>query len=575
MKRFAIFLVALTAVMTSWAVPAKVTWMKVALEEGDSIMVCLRGDESFHFLCTEDGTPVVKVNEGAYRLAPELKEEYAEEWSVRVGRKNAGRRTRREEAAQARRRLGSSATTGKKKGIVILVDFVDLKMNAEHTSDVFKAQFNEIGYKKDNHYGSVHDYFYDQSYGLLDLEFDVFGPVTLSRSYSFYGQNDSQGYDKYPGVMIAEACKQINRNYSVNWKDYDWDGDGEVDQVFCIYAGYGENITGADSNLLWPHECTLVEEKESGDGNGKLLLGGASIDTYAISCELSGKSGNKLNAIGTACHEFSHCLGLPDMYPTNHSGGFGMNAWDLMDCGSYNGPSGHGEVPSGFTAYERWYCGWLEPEVLDEPCRVTDMPALQDEPRAYIIYNKGYNREYFMLENRQPKGWFEYVDTYTNMHGMLVTHIDYNSIIWKENAVNDSKNHQRITVIPADKHYGYYLNSRYSPTSAQFAGDLFPGSKNVTRLDNTSHKDYGGMLFNKNTDGSQYMNRVIYDIKEENGRISFEFTTQELADDIRDASEEEHAEYFTLGGTRVKEPNGRGVYVVRKGDKVLKKLIHR
>lgn len=58
----------------------------------------------------------------------------------------------------------------------------------------------------------------------------------------------------------------------------------------------------------------------------------------------------KVEGIGTFCHEFSHCLGLPDFYDTNYNGHFGMASWSLMDSGSYNDD---GYTPIGYSAYEK------------------------------------------------------------------------------------------------------------------------------------------------------------------------------------------------------------------------------
>lgn len=127
--------------------------------------------------------------------------------------------------------------------------------------------------------------------------------------------------------MIIEACQLVDDK--VNFKDYDWDGDGEVDQVFVIYAGYGEHA-GAPSNTIWPHESSL--------GNRSIMLDGVRINTYACSSELNGNSGQVMAGIGTPCHEFSHCLGFPDLYDTDYSGAFGMSYWDVMNSGSHSGP---------------------------------------------------------------------------------------------------------------------------------------------------------------------------------------------------------------------------------------------
>lgn len=93
----------------------------------------------------------------------------------------------------------------------------------------------------------MHDYFYNQSYGQFDLTFDVVGPVTVSKNMKAYGGNNSNKEDIDPAGMVVEACKLAASK--VNFADYDWDKDGEVDQVYVIYAGYGEASTDIEDTI--------------------------------------------------------------------------------------------------------------------------------------------------------------------------------------------------------------------------------------------------------------------------------------------------------------------------------------
>ena len=80
---------------------------------------------------------------------------------------------------------------------------------------------------------------------------------------------------------------------------------------------------------------------------------GVTIDKYAVFNELSGSNTNNIDGIGTVCHEFSHCLGLPDFYETTYTYGYyGMGSWSLMCSGSYNND---GYTPIGYSAYEKHF----------------------------------------------------------------------------------------------------------------------------------------------------------------------------------------------------------------------------
>ena len=125
-----------------------------------------------------------------------------------------------------------------------------------------------------------------------------------------------------------------------------------------------------------------------------------------------------IEGIGTICHEFTHCLGLPDIYDTAYGGGYGMGYWDLMNSGSYNS---NGYIPAGFTSYEKMYCGWSQPIELKNDTVITGMKPLSEGGESYIIYNDANRNEYYLLENRQKTGW----DAGIPGNGLLVIHVDY------------------------------------------------------------------------------------------------------------------------------------------------------
>lgn len=537
------------------AEPARRVPFTVIQQDGSQLTLCLIGDEHFHCLVTGDNIPVVAVDNVYYyaevhssslvstgllahdagdrdvkekafcgenrdAMCQKVSELWAEGRQMRSASLSAAglqNSSKAKSSSQLRKAVEvSNSNSGSQRGLVLLVNFADLEMVLDGPQATFDAAFNDEGYSENYHIGSVHDYFYDQSYGQFDLTFDVVGPITVSNNYTYYGKNSQlTGNDKYPATMVAEACRLADSQ--VDFSDYDWDGDGEVEQVFIVYAGYAES-SGASSNTIWPHRYNLSSASYYGDGEGAITLDGVVIDQYACSSELAGFSGTTMRGIGTACHEFGHCFGLPDIYDTDYSGGFGMDSWDIMSGGSYNGPNGNGEVPCGYSAMERYLLGWLTLEELSSKTEITGMPCLGDEPVAYAIYNEGNRDEFFTLENRQNTGWFTYVYTYDSPHGLLVSHIDYNATIWDSNDVNNNPSHQRMTIIPADGDYD-------DADEDDFCGDPFPGSYGVTELSNTSHYSAGGKLFNANDDGTYYMNMPIYDITEEDGLISFRISS--------------------------------------------------
>ena len=498
--------------LTATAVPAKRGMYKMlTLANGTEVNAKLVGDEHGHYWLAEDGTAYTKVD-GTYQVADA--ETIAEKAKVRRQRVNAQRVKR----MKASRRVGEvgSGYFGKKRGIIILVNFKNTTFNAKHTNALYQRIANEENFKEGDFRGSMADYFKAQSRGKFELDFDVVGPVTVKNNASYYGKNDSEGNDLYPGEMVCEAVKLAKDQVS-DWKQYDWDNDGYVDQVYVVYAGKGEADSG-EENTIWPHAYALSEAKGYGDGTGAVTVAtGLKVDTYACGSELDGY--NSIEGIGTMCHEFSHCLGYPDFYDIDYSGGWGMDVWDLMDQGSYNG---EGFLPAGYTSYERWVAGWEEPIVLeDEDVTVNSLPSLQSSGQSYIIYNKKNRNEYFMLENRHQEAW----DADLPGSGLLILHVDYNESVWAQNQPNDDPNHQRMTWIQADNKL---QTARYDGTEyltlAGLKTDLFPSGSNNSF--NRSTKP-AAKLFNNNIDGTKFLTSSVEDItRNADGSIAFKFVAQ-------------------------------------------------
>ena len=509
MKRTLTIYAFMMAATMLFAIPAIRKPFTITQSDGTTLTVMLRGDEHFHYYVNMAGQPLVQRPDGMYREATmfEVKNMHAG-WEAKKREAN-NRRLRR-----AAKRRAKGDYTGEKRGLVVLVNFADKSLSTRGTRSAFNDMFNLKGYNKNDHIGSVRDYFYEQSYGQLTIDFDVVGPYTVSKKMAYYGENDSEGNDVHPAEMVIEALRLADAD--VDYRNYDWDSDGEVDQVYVIYAGYGEAM-GVAANTIWPHEWDLESGSDYSDGAGPIYLDDMKLNTYACGSELLGSSGTTLNTIGTAVHEFSHCLGLPDMYDTTSEGGnFGLDSWSVMCAGSYNGPEEWGEVPAAYTSYERMFAGWLTPVELDAPRIVSEMQPLSSTPEAYIIYNDARKNEYYLLENRQN----EKFDSYLYGHGMLVLHVDYDEDAWYENTVNNDANHQRCTIIPADNQFmtGYYGGQTYA-TSTDLAGDPYPGTSGNHELTDTSKP--AATLYNRNLSGTKLMGCPLTDIQEKNGDISF------------------------------------------------------
>lgn len=499
------------------AVPAKKLQKVITLANGTQVSVELRGDEYLSWWEGTDGT--------AYRTTA-TDENVFEAFDLEAQKPAAAaRRARTEQGRVARlarvknslkgaddkmRGLGGDHITykGVKKGLVVLVDFKNKKFADGHDLEYYKNVINgkDFSDEEEGYVGSVRDYFLAQSNGQFELDFDVVGPVTMSKNYGYYGNDGAYQKDEKVYEMIKEACDGIKDQ--VNLKNYDWDGDGEADQVFFLYAGLGQ-ASGGSAGTIWPHESELRYWP-----CGVLSYPTGKINTYACANELQpetqGSSRYISAGIGTICHEFSHCLGFADMYDTTGGGGYGMSVFDVMDQGSYNG---NGFVPCNYTAFERIYAGWVEPIELIDPATVKDMKSVSDYGRPFIMYNYKNTNEYFLLENRQNTGWDKGL---YGSNGLLIVHVNYVPSRWANNSVNSSAEKiQCCTVVNAD---GSRENTQYS-----LQGDLYPYEvKGVTMNDEfTDYSEPAAKLYNKNSDNSYALGIPITKIKRSKGPVSF------------------------------------------------------
>lgn len=501
MKKLLITIVtALCMAQGAVAVPADPRPKVVTQADGQQLTIVLRGDERGHLTMTVDGYPLffntltgnyeyaalsadgsltgsgIVAADESRRTAQDLEYLAVQDIEGIINAVNEQRTANSlryttakvRKAATAKAKMTDFPTLGEQHSLVILVDFTDLTFSTfdGDAQTFYTAMLNEEGFTYTNGAdGSARDFYVASSNGAFLPTFDVVGPVTLPESYTYYGENDSNGNDYHAGQMVVEACQLVEDD--VDFADYDADGDGLVDNVYVFYAGRGE-ADGGGSETIWPHSATLEDWDTTYVTNE-----GVTVSSY--SCTNEARTATTAAGIGTFVHEFGHVLGLVDHYSTTYGSAAYVHPgeWDTMAEGSYNNNC---HTPPLFSAFERAELGWLDYTELSATAdSIVHLPLLADYNTAYKVAVDGNDDEYYILENRQQEGWDEYLPG----HGMLVWHIDYDEETWQKNTVNTNATHQRVDIVEADDKSG----------STTYSGDSFPGTSYVTAYDFYSWDD--------------------------------------------------------------------------------------
>lgn len=582
MKTIISFIILVSVSCLSWGAKAQGGIANIRQSDGTCINVIAFGDEDFHYATTTDDVVLYHVGTDYFIanissngvLSPTS--QLAHEKNLRSSEENkliaeqnisalySNYSSIALKARMKREPIRMQSTyfphTGTPTALVILVEFADTVFSLDQPKVVFNKYLNakfltsEDGTVSSN-YGSVANYFEDMSFGSFRPKFDVYGPVKLKDSLKVYGlPGKSDNVDK----LIPDACNAVKD--SVDFSKYDEDGDGYVDLVYIIYAGYSESISHNSTECIWPKSGTISLDTSY---NGKKIC------RYGVNNELIGYPGafskppyKRCNGIGLFCHEFSHCLGLPDLYCTWNSPNIPtLEYWDLMDGGEY---CKNGYSPCTYSAWEREALGWMKIDSLTSSQTITLKP-IEDGGVAYKIMNDkdAKRNEYYIVENRQKKGWNK-----SNFgHGMLVYHVDYdaNAFSLESNSVNNTLNHPRMTLISADGEVLSYYKIKStnadgivitdSMYKADMKGDPFPGIKNTRCLTDTSK--YASIVYTGN-----YLSKPILDIQEDTlgtddyASITFKFYTSNsiitgIQNPIYNIPEENSDNIYTVDGVMV------------------------
>ena len=493
--------------LTTWAAKAESIPVQVRQADGSVVTVILRGDEHINWYTTLDGVLLVQGADNNYYIGKVEKsgnliatKQLAHEAHTRSQAElNLIAKQDKEKfyayvnkiAEESENAYNNSPLTrgpiidsgyggvpyfphtGSPKALVILAEFQDTTFTIQDTKNVFtnylmnEDHFSDKRYNQDQNYKGVRGYFKDCSYGKFTPVFDVVGPIKLPEAHAVYGA----GNDRMD-LLLADACAVVDG--MVNFADYDANNDGIVDLVYVIYAGHSANTSGNKDTNIWPKSGTITISNK---------FDGKSIRRYGVSNELNGsektsKSNKKINGIGLFCHEFSHTLGLPDIYAYNtdaeNQDNQGMEYWDIMDGGT--GIRG-GRVPASYLAWEREVMGWMKIDELKNDITINNLKSIDNGGKAYKIVNPKNSNEYIVLQSIQKGAWNQGWGDNTYGKGLFAYRISYKS--GKVNIFdypNNLKGKPRVIPIPADGKILAAANAggKLNVYTAQLNGDPYP-----------------------------------------------------------------------------------------------------
>lgn len=592
MKKILLLLYFAMIAMTSFASKADQTPITVTQPDGTRLTVILHGDEYAHWYTTTDGVLIVQKQKGfyiaqvtadgglegtnqlAHAAANRTQQEKAlirqqdKNFFLAVQSKKLGGRNLSEGGFKKIPIRDDSSLfphTGSPKAIVILVEFSDTTFSLPNPKASFEQYLNgegrpvNLGNREDLNYKSIKEYFKDMSDGAFVPQFDLYGPYNLNQELKYYGA----GMDNM-SRLIPDACNAAAAD--VDFSQYDSNGDGRVDLVYIIYAGYSQSVTGNSEECIWPKSGA----QNFGMWNGKQVY------RYGVNNELNAFPGayssapyKRINGVGLFVHEFSHTLGLPDLYATQGSTGEnqdnqGMEFWSVMDGGTY---VNNGYYPTAYTAWERETMGWFMPEILTDTLRVDALAPIDFGGAAYKIMNDNdaTGREYVMLQNIQLAGW----NAKQKGHGLLAYRVNYQrDNVYLTDNPNNTLGSPQIVVLPAD---GLLLAQANAGSSSEYysqmAGDPYPGTSGVDSVNFVM------------SDGSILQKPVFNIVETTEGFISFDYlgvkkplpdTIHQLEDETRQPVDNR---IYSIDGNYVGTDAGvlhKGVYIKNRKKIIIK-----
>ena len=419
-RKLLVILISLISIITHqvFAVPAVPWAVEKQQPDGSIVQVYIKGDEKVHWMESMDGYTLMydsqkyivyaEKDADGNMIPSKIKYGHPLSASEKSGlQKGIGYSESQIQMLKQIWEVGNSTkgimpVIGEKKALCVLMGFQDKPF--VKTVEEFENLMNQEGYSASGAKGSVKDFYFENSYGQLDLTVTVVGPYVTNDNLLYYAPE--YRWQTFAQEAILAADEDVDLIEFANEND-------ELETFHIIYAGYGDEAI-SNGRQIWAHKSQLASP---------VTLDGVKVSVYSCSPELRDGYGSNITNIGVICHELCHVFGAPDYYDINgFMGGSyeGTGEWDLMASGNWNE---NGVTPAHINMFQKILYGWVVPEELTAYAEIVDMPNSAENAVAYTI-EANDNGELYVLENRQRVGF----DVSIPGHGLLIYHIHQNAV---------------------------------------------------------------------------------------------------------------------------------------------------
>lgn len=366
---------------------------------------------------------------------------------------------------------------GDAKALIIPVCFTDYPAPTSMKSDLEKVFF---GTSTDTGWESLQSYYAKASYGKLNITGTVLEPYNTGKKSTYYSnlykQNEKNNVElNNPEYEIIKSALEYYDS-TINYSDYDSDGDGYIDALYIIYSAPVDYDNG---EFWWAYTYEYYTDSEE-------YYDGVEADFYFFAgmefTQETPANGKKLKYNAeTFIHETGHILGLDDYYDYDESTGpsGGIGGGDMMDwnVGDHN-------------AFSKMLLGWVTPIVVDDADLTTNLRSFGSSGDCVIIcknWTGSIFSEYYIIDFYTPDGLNAFEAGSSGLfskQGVRIYHVDATLAtkdidgIWYLTKYDNSYTaHRLISLVQASGSTSIDKGGNSSNTDLFLAGESYTGSK--------------------------------------------------------------------------------------------------